>query len=391
MNFKIYALGLLALLLALLAASGIANRIIDPFWYFRDVEVKGFNLDKPRFPRNERLVKSALVQKIRPETIILGNSYAEVGFPARHAGFTDGGKLRPYNLALSGAPWPEVYCYTLFALAQPGARRVVLPVSETTEHSCASYPNLGRPDYAKLLFSQNALSASWETLRKQDGKPRVTREGMWYFKRYEEKIRNDADITRNFAEEMRVRFCKQPQPERGLDKSRLDSSPPRSDASAAGLRNIVRIALQRNIRLVLVQYPKHVLHYELERRCGRTEARWNELRKIAAAVEQEAGDSRLIEVWDFHGYRDANAERVHAGKTMRERLWQDSGHFNHEVGAIAFDAIFSAGRAYGQRVEMRSFDVLVEATERERREYLARNPWVGQELQELARLAGFTW
>ena len=391
MSLKRYSLVLLILLMTMLAMAGIANRIIDPFWYFRDVEVQGFNLDKPRFPRNERLVKSALVKKIQPQAFILGNSYAEVGFPATHPGFTEGGKLRPYNLALSGAPWPEVYCYTLYALAQPGVRRIVLPVSEATAHGCLAYPNLGDPDYARLLFSKNALSASMETLRKQDGKPRVSREGMWYFKRYEERIRNDADITRNFAEEMRARFCKQPQAEDSLDASKLDRKSVADDAATAGLRNIVRNTLAKNVRLVLVHYPKHVLHYELERRCGRSEERWNELRKLAAVVEQEAKGSPLVELWDFHTYRDVSAERVHAGKAMAERLWQDSGHFNHEVGAITFDSIFSGGTAYGRKVVLRDFERLIEETERERRDFLGRNPWMQQELYELARLAGLAW
>jgi hypothetical protein len=391
MSLKRYSLALLILLMTMLAMVGIANRVVDPFWYFRDVEVQGFNLDKPRFPRNERLVKSALVKKIRPQALILGSSYAEVGFPALHAGFTDGGKLRPYNFALSGAPWPEVYCYTLYALAQPDVQRLVLPVSDTTAHGCSAYPDLGNPDYARLLFSKNAFSASWETLRKQDGKPRVTREGLWYFKRYEEKIRNDADITRNFAEEMRARFCKQPQPERTLDASRLERAAVADDAETAGLRNIVRSALARKVRLVLVHYPKHVLHYELERRCGRSEARWNELRKLAAVVDQEAKGSPLVELWDFHTYRDVSAERVHSGKPMPDRSWQDSGHFNHAVGAIAFDSIFSGGHAYGHKVVLQDFDRLIDETERERREFLQRNPWVREELFELARLAGAAW
>jgi len=392
MSPRRYAIALLALLLLLLASVGAFNRIVDPFWYFRDVEARGFNLDKPRFPRNERLVKSALVSKLRPDAIILGSSYAEVGFPATHAGFTDGGRLLPYNLGLSGAKWPEIYCYALFALAQPGIRRVVLPLSGMAEASCAGFQNLGDADYARFLFSKNALSASLDTLRKQDGVPLVTREGMWYMQRYEPKIRNDTDITLNFANLMRDSFCRAPHPARALDLRRVDKSAPPADADTVGVRKIVRLAIEKKIHLILMPYPKHVLHYEAERRCQGIEERWSELWKIAAVVEQESrGKDGPVEVWDFHGYREANAERVHAGKAMRERWWQDNGHFNHEVGATAFDSIFSGGRAYGHRVDTRNFDGLMEAVERERNDFLARNPWVEPELYELARLVGAGW
>ena len=390
MDPKRYSIALLSVLLLLFASAGVFNRIVDPFWYFRDIEARGFNLDKPRFPRNERLVKSALVSKLRPNAIILGSSYAEVGLPATHAGLTDGGRLKPYNLSVSGGAWPEIYCYALFALRQPGLNRLVLGVSGSTAASCDGYANLGDADYAKLLFSQNALSASWETLRRQDGKPRVTAEGMWYFKRYEEKIRGDEDIMLNFANELRSHLCQSPQRDRGLDVRLVNRARPPADASTAGLRGIVRLALEKNVRLVLLIYPKHVLHYEMERRCGDLEARWSELWKIVSLVEEEAGaDSPLVEVWDFYGYREINAERVRAGIPMAKRLWQDSGHFNHEVGSAAFDSIFAGEAAspskYGRRVSTREFDRFIEESENERRAFLSGHEWVQRELDELTR------
>jgi len=390
MSPRRYSIALLALVLLLLAAAGAFNRSVDPFWYFRDVEVRGFNLDKPRFPRNERLVKSALVSKLRPQAVILGSSYAEVGLPATHPGFTDGGRLRSYNLSVSGGAWPEIYCYALFALAQPDLKRLVLGASGSAAASCSGFANLGEVDYAKLLFSQNALSASWETLRRQDGKPRVSAEGMWYFKRYDEKIRNDGDVVVNFANELRSHLCQSRQPDRKFDARRVSRAKRAADASSAGLRNIVRLALERKVRLVLIVYPKHVLHYEMERQCGELEGRWSQLWNLVSLVEEQAGpDSPLVEVWDFYGYRDINAERVRAGIPMAQRLWQDAGHFNHEVGSAAFDAIFTAGAAapyrYGRRVSTREFDRYLEDSEHERRTFLAGRLWVQQELDELAR------
>ncbi len=390
MSPKRYTLALLVVLLLLLASVGLFNRVVDPFWYFRDIEIRGFNLDKPRFPRNERLVKSALVSWLRADAIILGSSYAEVGLPATHAGFTDGGRLKPYNLSVSGGAWPEIYCYALFALELPGLKRLVLGASDGAAASCAGYKSLGDADYAKLLFSQNALSASWETLQRQDGKPRVTAEGMWYFKRYEEKIRGDEDIAVNFANELRSHLCKSPQQDRGFDVRLVNRARPPADASNAGLRAIVRLALEKKVRLILLGYPKHVLHYEMERRCGELERRWSELWKIVSLVEEEAGaDSPLVEVWDFYGYREINAERVRAAIPMAKRLWQDAGHFNHEVGGVAFDSIFAGGAAspsrYGRKVSTREFDRLIEESESERRVFLSAHAWVQRELDELTR------
>ncbi len=391
MSFKRYTIALLASLLVLFVLNAAFNRIVDPYWFFQDPEIKGFNLDKPRFPRNERLVKPALLLRFAPEAVIVGSSYAEVGLPPTHPGFTDKGRLKPYNFAMSGAFWPEVYCMAQFALERAPLKNMVLGVSGTSASPCPDQADYGKPDYAKLLLSKNAYDASWETLRKQDAKPRITREGLWYFKRYEEKIQNDDDVAANFANELREHFCATPERNvEAVDYRAVHNAPALSEEEGRGLRNLIRLAIKKKVRLVLLNYPKHVFYYELSRQCGRLSAQWRRLWQVVALVEAEAGaHSDLIQVWDFNGYRDANGEQVHAGKKMPERLWQDSGHFNHEIGTIMFDSIYSGGTAYGSPVTRQNFDERIATSERERQAFIAANPWLHSELNELARLAGF--
>src|SRR4249919_2549563 len=103
MSTKGFSLAFIALTLAILAVVGLFNRIVDPYWYFREVEIVGFNHVKPHAVGNERLVKPALVNKLSPDVVILGNSVAEIGLPPTHRGVTNGGALSAYNLALPGA------------------------------------------------------------------------------------------------------------------------------------------------------------------------------------------------------------------------------------------------------------------------------------------------
>ena len=74
---------------------------------------------------------------------------------------------------------------------------------------------------------------------------------------------------------------------------------------------------------------------------------------------------------------------------MAQRLWQDAGHFNHEVGAAVFKAIFPENAAnspeYGRRVSTREFERYIEDGENERRTFLSGGDWVQQELDELTR------
>ena len=189
MTTKVFSLTCVALILLLVGAVGLFNWIVDPYWYFRAVEIVGFNQIKKHAAGNERLVKPALVGKLRPEAIILGNSVAEIGLPPTHRGLTNNGTLSSYNLALPGASWNEIYCLAMFAMRQTAVKRLVIGISGAgtgeREEACPPDASFSRPDYGKLLFSRSAFAASRETLRQQHRPAVMTREGLWHFHRYD--------------------------------------------------------------------------------------------------------------------------------------------------------------------------------------------------------------
>ena len=365
---------------------GLFNWIVDPYWYFRDFDVIGFNSNKPKAAGNERLVKPALMARLRPGAVIVGNSAAEIGLPPTHGGFTRGGTLAGFNLAVPSATWNEIYCLAMFTMREPWVKRLVVGVTGTDEGACPSDAMLGKADYGKLLFSRSAFDASRETMRLQDQRPSMTREGLWYFDRYERDRQTDDAVAANFAAVMQGAMCSEaisgPRP---LDNARLQKSAvPRNQG--AGLRKLIRLARERDVELILLFYPTHVLLSEVWRSCLGPEGYWNWLWQAVSVVDQEArGDSRQVQVWQFSDCAPINGERIHAGKPARDRLWQDAIHFNEEVGVGVFDAIYSGGPRYGDRVTVDNFDELVARSEDERRSFLADNPWVRQELDELAR------
>jgi len=386
MGFKRYTIHLLATSFIVLTIVPAVNWIVDPFWYFRVVEVPGFNEIKPAYHLYERQVKSALVAKLHPDAIILGSSFSEIGLSPSNAAFADGGRLRGYNLAVPWSHGAELYCYALFSLEQPGLKRLVLGGFGTQAEPCTKYQYLGKPDYTQLLLSKTAFSATLKTLHEQGGRQQSTADGMWTYLRYLKGFRNDRDIMSVFA--YTLPKCGSLQKNRGVDIRMINRSKPATDESTAGLRNIIRLAREKNVQLILIDYPKHVTYYEQMRACGRMEDYWSELWRIASIVEQEAGaDSHQVEFWTFYGYSEANGERVNAGVPMAERLWQDEAHFNPEVGHVAFDAIFGSKPGFGHKVKTQDFDRMLADIENERRTFLHQNPWVLTELEELRQVA----
>jgi hypothetical protein len=384
MSPKLFSLTCVGITLLLFGLVGLFNATVDPFGYFRVVEIHGFNLLKPKAPGNERLVKAALVTKTKPEAAIVGNSFAEIGLPPLHPGFTRNGLLKSFNLGVQGADWSEVYCLAMFALRQPQLKRLVVGVSGVDSSPCRTDDELGRVDYGKLLFSRTALDASLDTLQQQHGNQAMTREGLWTFVRNDSRLETDDQVIGNFALWFRGALCPSVDiPPRSMDLARISKDPPTPE-QAAGLRQMIRLALARKIELVLLFYPTHVLVNETDRRCNGPEAHWNWLwHAVSVADEEAGGDPVQIQIWDFFGYSPLNTERLHAGKPMRSRLWQDFGHFNEEVGSAAFDAIFLGDTHYGTRVTAGSFDQLVARTEEERQAFLEANAWVIPELNEL--------
>lgn len=365
---------------------GLFNWIVDPYWYFRDFELIGFNSNKPKAAGNERLVKPALMTRLKPEAVIVGNSAAEIGLPPTHRGFTKGGALAPFNLAVPSATWNEIYCLAMFAMRQPSVKRLVVGVTGTDAGACPSDAALGKADYGKLLFSRSAFDASRETMRLQSQRASMTREGLWYFDRYEHDLQTDEAVARNFAATMQSALCPAASSTPDApDKARLHrAAVPRNQG--AGLRRLIRLARVREVELILLFYPTHVLMSEVLRNCQGPEGYWNWLWQTVSIVDQETGgDSRQVQVWQFADYAPINGERVHAGKPTRDRLWQDAIHFNEEVGVAVFNAIYLGDPRYGARVTVENFDELVARSEDERRGFLADNPWVRQELDELAR------
>ena len=389
MSSKAFSVACVTAILVVVGCVGLFNRIVDPYGYFRDVEIVGFNANKPKAVGNERLVKPAWVAKLKPEAVIVGNSVAEIGLPPTHRGFTKDGSLIPFNLAMPRATWKDTYCLAMFVMRQAPVQRMVVAVSGTDEEVCPADAILGQADYGKLLFSRAAFDASRETVRLQHQRASMTREGLWYFDRYDDRLQTDEDqVAKNFAVVMHGALCASVTVSPGeLDRGRLHKAAVARN-QGMGLRNLIRLALEKQVELILLFSPTHVLMSEAQRRCQGPEGYWNWVWQVVSIAAQETGsNSRQIQVWEFADYAPINGERIHAGKAARDRLWQDLVHFNEEVGVAAFDAIYSGGPRYGARIAVENFDELVARREDERRQFLADNPWLPEELDEIVRRA----
>lgn len=384
MSYRAFNVALLGSILGTLALVGVTNLVVDPFWYFRVVEIEGFNRDKPRAGDNARWIKPPLAVRLKPKAVIVGNSFAEIGLPPTHPGFTKQGSLPGYNLSVHGGTWDDIYCLARFAIDRLQVRRLVVTVHGIEGAQCPPDDEVARIDYGRALFSRVAIDASRQTLLQQDARPFGTAEGLWYFERYNERMQSEDEVVTQFARQLKAGLCDAPKPQSSpIDPAAIDRTPMAAD-KGMGLRKLIRSALANDVELVLLLNPTHVLFNEIFRQCGAGESHWQYRWWIASIVDQEARNgTRLVQFWDFFSYVPLTGERLHSGKLMRDRLWQDAGHFNNEVGAKVFDAIYGAAPDFGVEVTVANFDRVAVAVEAQRADFLARNPWVAQEIAEI--------
>lgn len=386
MSARQYTIGLLTALALLLALTAAVNRVVDPYWYYRDVEIEGFNAAKPRFARFERYIKPQLLAREQPQAVVLGSSLAEVGLDTGDPAFTDGGKLKGYNFAFAGADWGLVQCHLDYALSGTDLQRAVIgihPGPLPIAGNCSKLmPEVSEFFEAKFLLSLQALYHSVRTvLEQRKARSSHTREGRYLY------ARGRPGAAARFREYFLGRERRDPR----CTLERVPADPPPSgDIAAAaigpvarldlsGLRSVIRKTRARGVELRLFAYPQHALSLELDFLCGQSAPRWAALTAIAQVVAEEAPHGG-VELWEFYGYTPMTGESVAGREPV---YWQDPEHFNHELGSLLLADMFGglSEVGTGRRVTPESVAEDYRALLSSRERYLHEYPWFYDELR----------
>lgn len=318
----------------LLACMTVFNRVVDPFWYYRDSEIEGFNAIKPLFGRYERDVKPALLMREQPEAIVLGSSFSEMGFDPAHPSFTNNGQLKSTNFAMAGSTWQMVQCEFEFAVTHAHIKRalvLIMPGEDMPTPDCANdFPHDGLMDFGSLLLSTNALKASYKTVLGQKKELLShTRSGIYYGHRF------DPGVDKRFKEDLVLRNMTHPKCVQ-TSSTDIENAPPMAKANhdLSGLQSLMQTAEKNQVELVLYAMPRHAFALELDQQCGIQQARWQALKQIALLNKLQ---NKAVPLWQFYAYNGFTAEAI--GNTAV--YWQDSAHFNVELGNLMMSDMFN--------------------------------------------------
>ncbi len=358
MSQKKYVILFFAGFFATLCLVAAFDRAVDPFWYFRDFSIPGFNEVKTKFRRYERHVKPEILVREQPEAVIFGSSYAEIGFDPEHLSSVSGGPA--YNFALAGASWNRVYCDVQFAMRYDRYLRTIIlgihPQSMPARDCGKAMQAMRHPDMLSFLLSADALKASLETVFEQGkDRPSHTEQGLYYY------TRGKSGTMSRFRQYLSTHAPCIP----GKAVKREEAP-----VMLEGLKNIVMEAVRRNMAVKLVVYPRHAMPVELDYLCHAREGRWKSLSEIVSMVESAKDAS--IQVWDFEGFHDIATEGISDAPGI---YWQDPAHFNYEYGNIMLDEMFGKKEPrYGVRLTSGNIPEREAEESMERRNYLHDHP-----------------
>lgn len=364
----------LVLLICLLAAgvglAALVNLMVDPYGIYGLGVRRGLNEIKPHAGTNSVMAKAYQVQRVKPRTLVLGNSRAEVGFNPESRAWPQA--LQPvYNLALPGTgPLTSLrYLEHAAAIQKPalvvlgvdfmdflvhedaGSYRVEgtpLPMERRllvtrTGHPNPDYLRQRIEDFSATVVSLDALLHSISTVNAQRARypAHLTERGFNPMHDYEGIAKHEGyyAMFRQRDQENAQAYLRRPK--NIYVRGKTDS--PQLEV----LRRIIAVCQEQGaeLRVVIYPYHAHLLETFHEVDLWPVFEEWKRaLVRIVAAEDHGSSDVSRVQLWDFSGYNALSTEPVPepSDRTTSTHWYWEAGHFKQELGDVMLQRMFAA-------------------------------------------------
>jgi hypothetical protein len=365
--------------------AAVTNLLVDPLGIFGSRYETSRAWLKPALLSRERIYKTA--EAARPwDVVILGTSRAEIGLDPASPAF---GNARVMNLATSSQPYRETLSFLDTATRHGPPRVAIIGLDFFPANDARPYPadfvidNSRRPGKLELLFSASTLLDSAATILGRDPSA-ASREG-WIIRRDGHRVLGDEYVAahgghRMLAQMSELRFLSEdyPPPERFQLGSR-DSR--RSELTC--IRHLIRLAHEKNVRLLLFVSPAHSRQWEVLAEAGLWPLweLWKETLVTLNEEESARANREPFPLYDFSGHRGYAAEPFPpAGDADGRMSWFiDSSHYRPALGEIVLDRLMHPDKnnempAFGTRLDRRNVGQHLARLRQDRETWRGRNP-----------------
>jgi hypothetical protein len=353
--------------------------LVDPYYVFGTPAIAGADLLRPRANDQMIAARSHLAARMRPRTLLLGNSRTEVGFDPASAAWPrsmmpvfDGGlpgmelaaARRVVEAALSGGRLSHIFIAVEFLDTIGDQEHAApLPPIQTPVTPLRRWLNDAR-DWFHASLTVGAVADSMATLLNQDPTAvnATRRDGsaeLGEYVAYVGRYGGAALFQRKIAE-YRTRFANYVPP---------DFTRPERNATFAALIALLDAAHANQCGTDIIIYPYHAAVLDLLRQRGLWPSFEQFKRALVGIVWHRYPDARVV---DFSGYSAFTTEPPPPpGPGGAMRWYWEPGHFRTSLGDRIIDRLYREATGFGRDLTPDTIDAALAGIRRERDERLA--------------------
>lgn len=361
-NKKQFIKAIFFTIIFILTLTGLTNFIVDPFDSFQIINIDGLNTNKPALYTNNSVAKARNVNKLKPVSLVLGNSRSEVGINPDSDLWRGAGYPR-FNLSLASGDIADALTFLKFANTIQPVKHVILTADflmfkadrvttknrETKRKDRLNqfYEDEGPTvSWFYSLFSLDALKASLHTLGIQDStrEYRYTRNGMRSYRILEFEQQRSGH--HRMFEQSEKYFKNEKFYEKIDNDHYLFSAKTRTAPGLDAFQELLEMCNKNNIELVIFISPVHARQLNLIKQYKNWEEFENWKRTLVDIMHnanQNRAPDQQIALWDFSGYNAITTEMVPVtgdNKTKMKWYWESS-HYKEITGDIILKRMFN--------------------------------------------------
>jgi hypothetical protein len=389
---KYYARNLIVVIGSLIAADILLNIIIDPYDVTKIIRIDGINASKTKEWENARLTKPFDIARQNYDGVILGTSQVERGFDPLFKEMVSQNKS-VFNMGLSEFRLQEAIPLLEYSATKSRIKWAIISLDFSRYNRQPEKMNailkkdwdrsqlVG--DYLLTLVSAKGFADSISTIKSNiTGRPALQHmpKGMLNVDEYITKI--GQPNTRSAFENVDAAYI-------NYGYSHMISQAhtfTRTGYNHEILKNILKIARERNIELYFIIPPVHARGLEVVEYLGLTPLLNQWKREISCILEDEAASTAgktAFTLWDFSGYNEITTEAVpEDGANAKSMMWfNDTIHFKTSVGNLILNRVLDLNRAetsttrnFGYRINPINLSGKIIEDEEARKRYLNKFP-----------------
>jgi hypothetical protein len=350
MKFDKYISFILIAVVIFLIFITIFNRYIDPYSFYKTPFIDTIEVNNRFFSSHVRMSKAQAVRKLKPDSIVLGNSRAEYGINPKHPGWKS---RNVYNLALSSANLYELFRYLQHAQNINPLHEVVLMVDfvmfnasnnkneidfsedRLSVNSGGEVQNKLWTDLIPTLASLDATIDSIKSIALQDKKGY----SIYLSNGFRESTHNSYNIKKNGGHHKAFLTNER----KYLNKNYNSFKFKDGDMDNWDIFNkLLKFSRINNIKLYIAISPIHARQLQVIKEKGLWDMFEQWKRKLILYNKNVANfyNKPSYDIWDFSGFSDYTKEDVSSIKVTSNMHWYwESSHYKKELGDIMLSKI----------------------------------------------------